>query len=116
MKKTISLLLLLNLGIILEGYSQDNTTPSVSTDSLNKSITAIKKELEIFKNLKVTGWVQAQYQFADTSGAKNFDGGDFPSGSNNRFMIRRGRVKFTYNQKNSQYVLQINATDRKSVV
>src|SRR6187402_55632 len=111
MKKLISALTLI-IGIYSNGYSQENTTPQISNDSLNKSITAIKKDLDIFKNMKITGWVQAQYQIADTSGAKNLDGGDFPASSNNRFMIRRGRIKFTYTAKNTQYVLQINATER----
>ncbi len=87
-----------------------NTAPS--NDSLNKSILHLKKDLDILKNMKISGWVQAQYQVADTMGVKNFDGGDFPGMSNNRFMIRRGRVKFTYTQKNSQYVMQINGTER----
>ncbi len=83
-----------------------------NNDSLNKIVVGLKKDVDVLKNLKVTGWVQAQFQIADTMGVKNLDGGDFPSNSNNRFMIRRGRIKFTYGQKNSQYVLQINATER----
>lgn len=110
MKKILSLLVLA-VGISNSVFSQDAAT-SVSNDSLNKSFQALKKDIDVLKNLKVTGWVQAQWQLADTVGAKNFDGGDFPNTSDNRFMIRRGRVKFTYNQKNSQYVLQINATER----
>jgi hypothetical protein len=110
MKKAISTLIL-TMGLFLCGYAQENTS-QISNDSLNKSLNALKKDFDLFKNLKITGWVQAQYQIADTAGAKNFDGGDFPTSSNNRFMIRRGRVKFTYNAKNSQYVLQINATER----
>jgi hypothetical protein len=111
MKKALWILVL-SFGTLLNGYSQETSSTQISNDSLNKSINAVKKELELFKNLKISGWVQAQYQIADTAGAKNFDGGDFPASSNNRFMIRRGRVKFTYTQKNSQYVLQINLTER----
>jgi hypothetical protein len=92
--------------------AQETPTTTVSNDSLLKSFNAIKKDVDILKNLKVTGWLQAQYQIADTAGAKNFDGGDFPTNSNNRFFIRRGRVKFTYSGKNSTYVLQLNATER----
>lgn len=103
----------LSLICIFALEAQEKATAIVpDNDSLNKSIQSIKKEIELLKNLKVTGWVQAQYQYTDTNATKNFDGGDFPSGSNNRFMIRRGRVKFTYNDKNSQYVMQINGTER----
>src|SRR4051812_4823706 len=87
-------------------------TPTVSNDSLLRSINSLKKEVDILKNLKVSGWIQAQFQLADTIGAKNFDGGDFPTNSDSRFMIRRGRFKLTYTQKNSMYVVQINATER----
>ena len=44
------------------------------TDSLVKELL---KESERWKNLKITGWIQPQLQFTDSSGAKNFDGGDF---------------------------------------
>lgn len=102
MKKIIALTAILSMGYV-HLQSQDNSSPT--SDSL-------QKEVNLLKKLKITGWVQAQFQLADTAGAKNFDGGDFPSQSDNRFMIRRGRVKFTYNGKNSQYVLQLNATER----
>src|SRR4051812_47053581 len=110
MKRIIGLLLL-SICYVSDGVAQDSTRVQISNDSLNKNITAIKKELDVFKNLKITGWVQVQYQIADTAGAKNFDGGDFTPNSDNRFMIRRGRIKFTYTQKNSLYVLQFNATE-----
>ena len=81
-------------------------------DSLSKKIDHVAKDVEILKNLKITGWVQAQYQWASRDGAKNYDGGDFGAYSSNRFMIRRGRVKFTYNQKLTQFVMQLNGTER----
>lgn len=95
------------------GYVQAQTpTPTPSNDSLNKSIQQLNKEVQSAQKLKVTGWLQAQYQWTETNGAKTFDGGDFLTNSNNRFVIRRGRVKFTYSQKLTQYVLQINASER----
>lgn len=95
-----------------EAFGQDKTTTTVSNDSLKKSIDALNHDLGWAKNLKVTGWVQAQFQVAEAPGAANYDGGNFAAGQYNRFMIRRGRVKFTYTQKLSQYVLQVNATER----
>jgi hypothetical protein len=108
--KKILLSMILISGIFNLSSAQDAT--QISSDSLNKSIDAVRKDVDLLKNLKITGWVQAQYQVADTAGAKNFDGGDFPAFSNNRFMIRRGRVKFTYTNKNTMFVLQLNATER----
>ena len=72
----------------------------------------IFKEVYHVKKIKITGWSQTQYQWTQTPGAKTLDGGDFPVNSNNRFMIRRGRVKIVYTNKLFQSVLQINATER----
>ena len=85
---------------------------TISHDSLVKTVDAIKTDIENSKKLKVSGWVQAQYQIGEAKGISTFDGGNFLPGQYNRFMIRRGRVKFTYTQKLSQYVLQVNATER----
>ncbi len=102
----LAVLLLFNSSL----KAQENKTPD--NDSLNKSIIAVKKELDILKRLKVNGWIQAQYQHADTVGAFNLDGGDFPVNVDSRFMIRRGRIKFTYENNNVQYVAQLNMTER----
>jgi hypothetical protein len=83
-----------------------------SNDSLATKVNELNKSLEDLKKLKITGWVQAQFQWAQTKGADNLDGGAFAPNSDTRFMIRRGRVKFTYTQKLSQYVLQLNGTER----
>jgi hypothetical protein len=102
-KKTIFLSLALVLTTVLYGQSQDSL--KVAMGDLNKTV-------ETFKKLKITGWVQAQYQWAESKGAANLDGGDFAANSNQRFMIRRGRVKFTYTQNLSQFVMQINGSER----
>jgi len=83
-----------------------------NNDSLKKSLELVKHDVDNMKKLKVSGWVQAQFQVAEKRGASTFDGGNFLPDQYNRFMIRRGRVKFTYTQKLSQYVLQLNATER----
>lgn len=89
-----------------------------SQQSIQRDSTVIKKieSLEEFvkksSRLKITGWAQAQFQLTDSVGARTFDGGDFASNSNNRFMIRRGRVKFNYTHDIVQAVLQLNATER----
>lgn len=97
---------------LVNGQENNNTVTPISNDSLNKSIQAIKKELELLKKIKINGWVQAQYQHADSAGVANFDGGDLPANVDSRFMIRRGRVKFTFDGKNTQYVVQLNMTER----
>jgi len=89
------------------------TTPQTKTvDSLKAKVEELDKELKGIKNLTVNGWIQSQYQWTDAKGTKSYDGGDFLPNSNNRFMIRRGRVKFTYTKGITQFVLQLNATER----
>ncbi len=90
--------------------AQESTT--VSNDSLQKSLAAFKKDLDIIKRLKISGWLQAQYQLADSAGQQSFDGGNFAPNVDKRFLIRRGRVRFGYTNQNSEYVLQINLTER----
>jgi phosphate-selective porin len=92
-------------------HSQTAVTP-VSNDSVLKSVEALRKDLAFLKNLKISGWVQIQYQHIDSAGAASMDGGDFLPNSDSRFMIRRGRVRFAWEGKQVQYVAQINMTDR----
>ncbi len=56
-----------------------------STKAVGKGIYAVYKK---FENLKFSGYIQPQYQYTLEKGAKSFIGGDFPSNSNNRFMLR----------------------------
>ena len=105
MKKIYSLITLLFIG----GLSHAQAVPA---DTLSKTVKQLSTDVGQLKNLKITGWVQTQYQWTQTPGAKTFDGGDFITNSNNRFMIRRGRFKLTYTKGLVQSVVQINATER----
>lgn len=64
--------------------------------------------------LKVSGYLQAQWQWAQQDGIDAFgDGGSFATNSDNRFMIRRGRVKFTYDLGGiMQVVMQPDFTEK----
>ena len=46
--------------------------------------------------VKVSGYIQPQFQYAQGKGIASYSGGDFPEQSNNRFMLRRGRIRFDY--------------------
>lgn len=105
MKKTYLLFTMM----CLVGLIQAQGLPA---DTLSKAVKQLSTDVSQLKNLKVTGWVQTQYQWTQTPGAKTFDGGDFITNSNNRFMIRRGRFKLTYTKGLVQSVVQINATER----
>jgi hypothetical protein len=84
----------------------------VTTDSLAKAVGKTQSEVEQLKKVKLSGYVQAQFQKADTAGAASFAGGNFEPAVSNRFMVRRGRLKATYSGRNATGVLQIDVTEK----
>lgn len=61
-------------------------------------------------DLKISGYLQFQYQKAQEKGAPSFSGGDFSNEVDNRFMIRRGRFKFDRVDEYTNIVFQLDAT------
>ena len=86
-----------------------------TTSGFGKSLLGLYKK---FDRLKFSGYLQPQYQFTDTAGAKGFAGGDFSPYSNNRFMLRRGRLRLDYTNYNDKgqptvfFVFQFDGTER----
>ncbi len=90
--------------------AQDTLTPAVARNSF---------DIEALKRIKLSGYIQAQYQVADSAGQQSFNGGNFPAGTDKRFAVRRGRIKFQYdalpNEKGistSEYVMQFDVTEK----
>jgi hypothetical protein len=71
-----------------------------------------------FDHIRIGGYIQPQYQVASAEGASTYSGGDFAKFSDNRFMLRRGRIRFDYvrfNKKEKpqlQFVFQFDGTER----
>lgn len=86
--------------------------PELIADTLNTKIENVKTDLGLLNRLKITGYIQGQWQKADTAGISSFAGGSFPKYSDNRFGIRRGRVKFAYENELSTFVVQLDATEK----
>lgn len=86
-----------------------------TTKSLGKGMLNLYNR---FDHIRITGYVQPQFQLAQQKGAKSFNGGDFAPLSNNRFMLRRSRIRFDYvrtnkqNQASMQFAFQFDATER----
>ena len=81
-------------------------------DSLGLVLHAVKTDVDFLKKLKITGYVQAQWQKADTiGGPAGFAGGNFPGLSDNRFKLRRGRIKFLYGDDYNQFVMQFDVSE-----
>jgi len=71
-----------------------------------------------FDRIRISGYIQPQFQAAQHKGIKSFDGGDFSDKVNNRFMLRRGRIRFDYvhfaekTGPSVQFVFQFDGTER----
>lgn len=75
--------------------------------------------LRRFENLHFSGYMQPQFQATQTMGAASFSGGNFQEHVNNRFMIRRARIKLDYflpaedeESIKALFTFQVEATER----
>src|SRR4030095_2281992 len=78
--------------------------------------------LKRFENLRISGYMQPQFQVAQADGAQSFAGGNFSQFSRSRFMLRRARLKVDYllttkqSEPKAQFTFQIDATERGVIV
>lgn len=91
--------------------AQEIQFADTNLQQLESRVTRTEHDLTFWKKLKINGWIQAQYQHTDTVGAATVAGGSFFPYSADRFILRRGRIKFTYEQSFAQYVLQFDVID-----
>lgn len=76
-------------------------------------IDVLESKVLKIENLKISGYIQGQWQWAESPGIPAFaDGGSFNATTNNRFMVRRGRIKFTYSIGIFQAVFQPDFTEK----
>lgn len=86
-----------------------------TTSREGKGIWAVHKK---YDHVIISGYFQPQFQFAETKGAKTFNGGNFAPNSSSRMMLRRGRIKFDYSHFNpngqpvAQVVFQFDGSER----
>src|SRR3954471_23875613 len=78
-------------------------------DTIARAVHKLQDDLSILKKIRISGYIQAQYQVADSAGTPSFAGGNFPANVDKRFAVRRGRLKFVYDNRLTQYVFQFQA-------
>ncbi|MEO7607847.1 MAG: porin [Saprospiraceae bacterium] len=61
----------------------------------------ISSFIQRYVNLRISGYLQPQFQFASAKGSPSFSGGNFAPEVDNRFMIRRGRFRLDYFRTNA---------------
>ncbi|NOT51939.1 MAG: porin [Chitinophagaceae bacterium] len=82
----------------------------------------VRPVIKRFENLRITGYIQPQFQKAQSDGAPSFSGGNFSQFSSSRFMLRRARVKIDYilpskyRFPKALFSFQIDATERGVIV
>ena len=118
MKRIIFIISLL-LAIYMHAKSQDSSAIATkddvaeikgAIDGLNETISDMKSTLDALKKIKISGYLQAQYQVAESAGVASYAGGNFPQNVKSRFQVRRGRFKINYDNDLTQYVLQLDVT------
>ncbi|TLV04067.1 porin [Dyadobacter luticola] len=86
-----------------------------TTNQMGKGMLSI---YERYNRVRISGYIQPQFQFISAKGAETFAGGNFSPMSNNRFMLRRGRLRVDYahlnkhNDPTSYFVFQFDGTER----
>ncbi len=82
----------------------------------------VRPFIKRFENIIISGYMQPQFQVAESDGAPSFAGGNFSQFSQSRFMLRRARVKIDYLMKTREnfpqalFSFQIDATERGVIV
>jgi len=113
--KTLLLTTTLTLSASLSFAQRFLTDMMDTTTQIGKGIFPLYQETD---RLRFGGYMQPQFQVAESKGAKSFDGGDFAPNSDNRFMLRRGRIRIDYlhyNEKHQPlafFAFQFDGTER----
>jgi hypothetical protein len=126
MKKFFAILAFFPIGL----FAQDSNTVATKEDvenikgafdGLNESYLETKTTVDALKKIKISGYVQTQFQATDGIAGTAFNGGSapapggfsggaFPNDVSSRFSVRRGRIKFNYDNDLTQYVMQFDVT------
>ncbi|MEZ2441121.1 porin [Chitinophaga sp. RCC_12] len=68
--------------------------------------------------LRFSGYIQPEFQMAQSRGAQGYAAGNFPTAVDNRFTLRRGRIRVDYERYNKQdmpvvqFAFQFDGTER----
>lgn len=82
----------------------------------------VRPVIKRFENIRITGYMQPQFQVAQADGAQSFAGGNFSQFSRSRFMLRRARLKVEYllpskaGFPKAHFVFQVDASERGVIV
>ncbi len=112
----IASLAIIMLATMSNAHAQRFITDYDSSLFIRDTLRPFLKNME---NMSFSGYIQPQFQVARQKGIDSYAGGDFREFSNNRFMIRRARMKIDYripgkkgNIPAALFTFQFEATER----
>lgn len=120
LNKSITLLLIVASTLTsasLKAQVEDSSSlaPRIELEPEDTTIQTVNKlynDMEYLKRFQISGYIQTQFQWADSSGIASASGGNFNTGVDKRFSVRRGRLKVTYDKYFSKVVFQTDMTER----
>src|SRR3989339_1963593 len=117
--KRLCLTILVMYSLVVQAQEKDTTSASLQekvtelkeqADGLNEQLLTLTPIVDALKKIKMSGYIQSQFQVADADGVGSFAGGNFAAGVHSRYQVRRGRLKVNYDNDLTQFVLQVDAT------
>ncbi|MHB9055843.1 MAG: hypothetical protein ACYC2P_06785 [Paludibacteraceae bacterium] len=111
MKRSIFYLVAIAVSVFTATAQEEEKTP---LEQVQQKVEEQDGVLSKLNNLKVTGYIQPQYQWGEQSASlKVGTGNEDPTKAFNRIGIRRGRLKFTYDDGGlASGVFQLNIIDK----
>lgn len=109
--KQLMIGLMLSAGVCAQTFAQ-STEEETPMDTLARKVLSMDDEIQTLKKIKVSGYMQGQFQYSDSNGVASYNGGNFDAGSDKRIMLRRARVKIAYKTTSSEYVFNVDATEK----
>jgi hypothetical protein len=82
----------------------------------------LRPVLKRFENIRITGYMQPQFQVAQSSGIQSYAGGNFSQFSRSRFMLRRARIKIDYllatkdHMPRALFTFQLDGSERGVII
>lgn len=84
-----------------------------SEEDLSSRVQALEQSYGILKQLKISGYIQAQYQYGEPSSSLKVGAGNTNKDEDySRIGIRRGRIKFDYSKGIASGVLQLDINEK----
>ena len=106
-------ILLCNLLFSVTSFAQMQETELSANEKQEQKNEALENAIKALQKLKVSGYIQGQFQYGEEDASlKVGNSNENPEKSFNRIGIRRGRIKFTYEEGIASGVFQLDITEK----